>query len=339
MKQAIQITLFSALSLLVGCQEKSSKSTSNSSTNSYGNCVGLNYYTVPGCGGYGGTNGYTTGSTTSGTTTGTTTSGTTTGTTTSGSYINPYPNYASSYVEKNWQNDYPYVPALNCSTPTAPSGISYTPYETRKGTVTVVGAGFGAGKNPADPKSWYDPNTYITISADTTSERLRTLSGAKEFFWTDSTLKIRFKANIQPESSQGNPVCYGRVPSMSTLKGYTKLKFNLFLVGINANNTSTEEFLGEQTVELNKCTPAINLADFNGINYPSKYPNGIYLKIKNVRGNQNWSPGTQQELIAWDTWGFYPNSYYAGNSYLPAIRSNECWSLDIEVAADGTKTF
>lgn len=336
MKQTLHLLFFSALSILASCQEKSSKSTSNTTTNTNGYCDGLNYYTVPGCPGHSGTNGNTNGTTTSGSTSGSTG---TTGSTTSGSYINPFPNYSSSYIEKNWQNDYPYIPSLNCSTPSAPSGISYTPYETRKGTVTVVGAGFGAGKNPADPKSWYDPNTYVTISADTTSEKLRTLSGAKDFFWTDSTLKVRFKANIQPESSQGNPVCYGRVPSMSTLKGYTKLKFNLFLVGINSNNVSTEEFLGEQTVELNKCSTPLDLANYNGVNYPSKYPNGIYLKIKNVRGNQNWSPGTQAELIAWDTWGFYPNSYYAGNSYLQAIRSNECWSLDIEVAADGTKTF
>jgi hypothetical protein len=320
MKHISLIYLLSFSAFIVGCQDSSSKkSTSTAQTNAY--CT--TYPTAYGCPGYGGT---TTGTTVGGTT------GTPVGN-------NPYPYYSSFYADKNWQVKYPYIPSISCSTPVAPSGITYTPYETRKGTITVVGAGFGTGKDPADSKSWYDPNTYNTIPADQTSEKLRTLTGAKQFFWTDSSLKIRFKANLQPESSQSNPVCYGRVPSMSTLKGYTKLKFNLFLVGTKSDNTTTEESLGEQTIEINKCTSAIDLSNYNGVNYPSKYPNGIYLKIKNVRGNQNWSPGTWPEQQAWDTWGFYPNSYYNGDSYLPAIRSNDCWSVDVEVAADGTKTF
>ena len=319
---------------------------------------GQNYTQMPGCPGYCQQN--------------PTNPACTNGGPTGGTGTNPYPNYSSSFIEKNWQVKYPYVPSLQCSEPFVPSGIDYTPYETRKGTVTVIGAGFGPipgtnptqYKNPADPKAWYDPNTYTALpSGDGTSERLRTLSGAKEFFWTDSTLKVRFKANLQPDSSQSNPICYGREPQ-AWIKGYTRLKFQVHLVGTKADGTTNEEYLGEFTIDINKCTPAINLANFNGINYPSKYPNGIYLKIKNVRGNQNWSPSKQPflgygyyngqyqalygEEIAWDQWGFYPkagdpvgngNPYYDGNSYMQAIRSNDCWSIDIEVAADGTKTF
>jgi hypothetical protein len=340
MKIAPLFILFS-LFVLTACQETTKIKKVNSSQDNY--CVNNPY--AYGCSG---TTGGTTGSNNEYCTyypylaecQGTNTNGGTNGGgTTGGSNQNPYPNYGSYYVDKNWQVKYPYVPSLNCSTPVKPSGIDYTPYETRKGTITVVGAGFGNGKNPNDPKSWYDPNTYIPLaSGDSTSERLRTVEEAKKFFWTDSTLKVRFKANLQPDSSQSNPVCYGRVPSMAWIKGYTKLRFQLYLVGLK-NGTSTEEYLGEHTIDINKCSTPLNLANYNGINYTSKYPEGIYLKIKNVRGNQNWSPGTWKEQEAFDTWGFYPNSSYNGESFMPAIRSNDCWSLDIEVAADGTKTF
>jgi hypothetical protein len=339
MKQISLILVFSVMTLLVGCQEKSKSKSSSSSSDPYG-CL-TNPYN-PGC------NGYTTAGTTSGATGG---SNCTyypysygcpgyTGGSGGGVIANPFPNYTSYYVDKNWQVKYPYVPALNCSTPVAPSDINYTPYETRKGTVTVVGAGFGAGKDPNDPKSWYDPNTYVAISADNTSPLLRNVTDAKKFFWTDSALKVRFKANLQPDSSQSNPICAGRVPNMNWIKGYSRIKFNLFLVGTKADGTTDPEvFLGEQTIDINNCSAPLNLANYNGINYPSKYPEGIYLKIKSVRGNQNWSPGTAAEQQAYDTYGFYPNTYYPGNSYMPAIRSNDCWSVDIEVAADGTKTF
>jgi hypothetical protein len=360
MKHITLIFLFSLMTFLVGCQQSSSKKTSTSSSSAY--CT--SYPTSPGCPGYCTSN--PTSSLCTGTTTGTTTSGSTGSDCTTGnnywtvstcagyaycqanpsySYCtttpNPYPYYGSSYTEKNWLVKYPYKPAENCSTPVAPAGISYTPYDTRKGTVTVIGAGFTNNQANYNPKSWYDPNTYTTISGDQTSALLRNVEDAKKFFWTDSALKIRFKANLQPDSSQANPICAGRVSGISTLKGYTKIKFNLYLVGTTSNGTTVEEFLGEQTLELLKCSAAINLSKFgdNNINYPSKYPEGIYLKIRDVRGNQDWSPGTQAELQAWDTWGFYPNTYYSGDSYMPAIRSNDCWSVDIEVAADGTKTF
>lgn len=280
----------------------------------------------------------------------------TTGGSTGGYGTNPFINRPSFYVDKNWQVMYPYAPSINCSTPTTPSGVTYTPYETRKGTVTVSGAGFGAGKDPSDPKAWYDPNTYLTYETvmRNTSELLRTKAGALNFFYSDSTLKVRFKANLQPDSMAGANNCRGERP-MSTLKGYSKIKFDLYLVGVRANGTEVEELLQAGMVsEIQKCTPPLDLSNYNGVNYLSKYPDGIYLKIKNVKGNQQWSPGgatyweSYYQQQAWDTWGFYSktqsstgqgNPYYNGDSYMQAIRSNDCWSIDIEVAADGTKTF
>src|SRR5690606_17232213 len=106
---------------------------------------------------------------------------------------NPYPNYGSDYAnkywysqysidEKNWLVHYPFIPSISCSDTKSPANISYTPYETRKGTITL------SGKNSYDPSSGQE---YF----DTTSQLLQSVSGAREFFWGDSTLKIRFKAN------------------------------------------------------------------------------------------------------------------------------------------------
>ena len=275
-----------------------------------------------------------------------------TGGTTGGTTTNPYPNYSSAYADKNWQVKYPYVPSIqNCPAPTTPSGVTYTPYETRKGTVTVVGKGFSPVKN-ADPISWYDPRTYNTISDDRTSSMLRNVNDALNFFYSDSVMRVRIKANLQPDSSQANPLCYGRVSSQSWIKGYSRMKLDLYLVGVTRNDNGTvtsysnpELLVGDMTIGINYCSSVLDLSNFNGVNYLSKYPDGFFLQIRNVRGNQNWAPGgstpaeSNAQQRAFDLYGFYPNTYYDGNSYMQAIRGNDCWSVDIEVAADGTKTF
>jgi hypothetical protein len=56
------------------------------------------------------------------------------------------------------------------------------------------------------------------------------------------------------------------------------------------------------------------------------YPNGMYLKISNVLENKGCSD--------WNWQGGFSNC----NNWVP-VRSSECWTMDIEVAADGTKTF
>lgn len=316
-----RLSLFSVLSfasiLLVGCTQESTKINSNNSNqNPY--CIGQNYYNY-GCPGYGTSNGGTTSGSTTGSTTGGTT-GTTTGGTTGGSNYNPYPNYGSTYVDKNWSVHYPYVPSINCTDATTPSNINYTPYETRKGTITL------AGKNSYDPSSG---QSYF----DTTSSSLQSVSAAQNFFWGDTTLKVRFKANLQPESANTTTVCPGRKTGQSSIKGYGRIKFDLTLVGTKGDGSTGTAYLGTKTIDINKCTSALNLSS-----YAEEYPNGIYLKISNVQGNQNWSPGIGYEAY-YDNYGFiYPQNPYVENTW-KAIRDAECWSLDIEVAADGTKTF
>jgi hypothetical protein len=105
-----------------------------------------------------------------GSTTGSTAGGTT------GSYpgTNPYPNYYSGYVDKNWMVHYPYVPSISCTDATTPSGIDYTPHETRKGTITLKGQ---VNYDPASGQQFFD----------TTSDLLQTTTKAKQFFWADSS--------------------------------------------------------------------------------------------------------------------------------------------------------
>lgn len=387
MKHMSLIFIFAVMAFIAGCQETKTKKSSSSnnlqSCSQYPAAYGCPQYCTYNPSGYGCSG--TTSGTTSGSTTGNTSNdcsnvtnyyqssscpgysicqnnpsyssycanypGGSTGGTTGGT-TNPFPNYASAYADKNWQVKYPYVPSIqNCPAPTTPSGISYTPYETRKGTVTVVGKGFSPVKN-ADPISWYDPRSYNTIADDRTSPLLRSVDEALKFFYTDSKMRVRIKANLQPDSSQTNPLCYGRVPNMSWIKGYSRLKLDLYLVGVTKNDDgvvtsySTPELLiPDMTIGANYCSSVLDLSNFNGVNYPSKYPDGFFLQIRNVRGNQNWAPGgatiqeSNAQQQAFDTYGFFPNQYYDGNSYMPAIRSNDCWSVDIEVAADGTKTF
>lgn len=305
-----------ALSLIaVGCQETSKKTVNNNTSSSNNFCTLYpNGLGCPGATTSGTTTSGTTGSTTGGTT-GTTTSGTTGGTTT-----NPWPFYYSGYVDKNWTSQYPYSPAESCAAATAPSGISYTPYETRKGTITLKGQ---------EDYSLYSGQPFFT----TTSELLRTKTGASNFFWGDSILKIRFKANKQPESANTTSVCPNRYMGYSSIKGYGKIKFDLYVVGIRGN-TESEFYYSSPELSVGTCSTAINLSD-----YVAAYPDGIYIRIKNVKGNQNWWPGTNAEAATYDNYGYVsPQNPYVANSW-KAIRNMECWSIDIEAASDGTKTF
>lgn len=324
MKLMPLIFVTSLFLLLAGCQESSKKKTSSTP-----NCLqnpyaygcnpyttgggttgstnpicsqGNNYFYYPGCPGF--CQSYPTNSACQGGTTGTTTGGTTGGTT------NPYPQYPSTGVTPNWGVKYPGgVPQGSCTAAYAPTGINYTPYETRKATMTIVG------------KTWYNPADAVAPNYMNTSSLLRSVNGARQLFETDSVLKVRFKALPQPESSNASPYCYGR-QSGSSIAGYTKLQFSVTLVGRRADNTVETEPLGTFNIGVNSCTPAIDLSP-----YASQYPGGIYLRVEAVKGNQAYYPNN------YDFYGFRDVNSFSD------IRSMDCWVLDVEVAADGTKTF
>lgn len=171
-------------------------------------------------------------------------------------------------------------------------------------------------------KTFYDPNSYLAPNYMNTSSILKSVNAARTLFETDSTLKVRFKVRPQPENTASNPYCFieGYRKAFS-IAGYTKLQFTVQLVGKKGSITTTEP-VGTYTVGVNSCTPAIDLSA-----YATMYPDGIYLVVGSVRSNQP----------------YYPNDYdyngFTNQSAFGDVRSMDCWVLDVEVAADGTKTF
>lgn len=307
--------------LSISCVEKTKTKTVNTNNNPYGSCTQQNWY-FPGCPGYcqmyptsqgcSGTTGGTNGSTTSGGTTGTTNNGGVNGGTTGTGATNPYPNYSSNPIYQNWGVQYPGgEPAENCTAAYAPSGVNYTVYETRKATMAIAG------------KTFYSPASGIANQYTNTSSILKSVNQAKTLFVTDSMLKVRFKPRPQPQNNASDHYCY--IPSYtntSQIAGYWKLQYNVQLVGFKADGSTAQEPLGIFTTTVNTCTQAIDLSP-----YVSMYPNGLYLIVQSVKGNQ----------------AVWPNDYaqfgFKNSNAFMDIRSNDCWVLDVEVAADGTKTF
>jgi len=361
MKYQFKVILWAIFTLtLAACQEKTVTKNSNSS-NPYSNCSGQGYWTSPGCpgfcqnnpAGYGCAGSTTAGSTTTGGTTtgGTTTSGSTTGGTTGtssgGNCIAPVlpncPNYCSVYpgaygclangtncnltpsasgcpgssttVNPNWGVQYPGgVPQGSCSEPTIPEGME-SAFNTRKGTITL--AGLTTGSILYSPFAPEAPN-YLN-----TSPMLKSVAQAKVFYMTDSTLKVRFKVKPQPEAAQTDTMCYGRNMPGSTIPGYTKLQYFVKVYGVNTSNAVT--FLdtkGPFTTGVNSCSSAVDLSQYINQN-PGQV--GLVVAVDQVKANQNcwWSATT----------GF------SGCNMYKNVRSFDCWAMDIEVAADGTKTF
>jgi hypothetical protein len=360
----LMLTFFTLI--LTGCQEKTVSKKSSDSNNSSANCSGQAYWTTPGCIGYcqnspgsygcGSTTSGTTGSTTGGTT-GTTTGGTTGGTTGTGVCASnpslPYcsPSYCSVYpkpygclsngtncylnqtaygcggssvsVNPNWGIHYPpnnVPPTGYCSDPVDPPGLTGA-LATRKGTITLAGeTSISINYSPFGPNARNGTSAGALLN---TSPMLMSVAQAKMFFITDSVLKLRIKVKPQPEASQSNTMCAGRNMPGTKIPGYTKLKYNVKVYSVSsANAVSYMATLGPFTTAINACSDAIDLS-----NYQEQSPTGIVITVEQVQSNQECSGSF------WTANGFSQcNSF--GN-----VRSFDCWSMDFEVAADGTKTF
>lgn len=374
MKQkSILLVLTFLVLTIIGCQEKKSSS-SGTATSAY--CTGTNYYTVAGCPGYGGGTTSGTGTTCTGTlyytnpncagyctiaanqntaqcTGGTSSGGSSSGGTGTNCTLNPF-SYAcycqsvpfangcaqygtQSYVSKNWGVKYPsaVVPSRACSATKNPVGVSGSLYETRKATVTA-----GGFCNPTNPSygslcapyntqtdGTYNPASPMAAGMLNTSAVLKSEAGAKSFFISDASLKIRFKANPEPDAASTSTWCSGRRTGTSMLPGAAKYTFNVTLVGTRPGGVQELEPLRPGvgfTVDVNGCSEAIDLSTYLGV-----YTEGMYVIITDVKSNKGGWP-SQQQL---DTSGFI------GWGSFDKVRSGECWSFDIEVAADGTKTF
>jgi hypothetical protein len=151
---------------------------------------------------------------------------------------------------------------------------------------------------------------------------LKSVSQAKVFYMTDSMLKVRFKVKAQPAAAQTDTMCYGRNMPGSTIPGYTKLQYMVKVYGVGAGNAVTYlDTKGPFTTGVNSCSPALDLSQYINQNPGQE---GIVVTVEQVKANQNCSPWT--------------NGFNTCNSY-KNVRSFDCWAMDIEVAADGTKTF
>lgn len=328
MKSTSLLFILTFLSLiLVGCDQKSVKSSnSNSSTNNY--CTLYPY--ASGC---------------YGSTTGTVTAGGTTGTTTNctlQAYQPICPNYTNAYQScysapsqsfcQNFCTNYPSTPACSGSTTGSstggsngntygslyPQGVpagactysSTSGYDTDKATMTIVG---GSWMNPGSGGSTYT----------NTSSAMKSAAAAKTFLisGTDAVMSARLKVRPQPETagSGANGVCYGRSTG-SSIPGYTKLKFNVAIASVNSP-TVLETVAMDVTVGVNACSEGFNLRSFKGT-----YPEGYFVVISDVKSNQfcpnyNWTTGFQSCEV------------------YRSVRTMDCWSMELEVAKDGTKTF
>lgn len=365
--------------ILTGCQEKATKKSSSSSSNNNTSCTGQAYWTTPGCTGYcqynpsaygcsGSTTGGTTGSTTGGTT-GSTTGGSTGGVVSGACAANPaaaycsatycsgvvkpygclangtncfiYPSAAgcggsSSTVPRNpnWGMFYPPAnnpPAGSCSPTFDPPGLTGAT-ATRKATITIA----GAGRNTADPATEYSPFHTHAPNYLNTSTMLKSVGQAKMFFLTDSILKMRVKVLPEPEAFGTTGVCYNRGTG-SYVPGYTKLQYTVTVYGTSSSNavsylgmaTNPETGTTLFTTSVNNCTPAIDLSDFK-----ESSPTGLIVAINQVKENKNCTtPPPGQTDSYWNNYGWSQCNNFN------KVRSMECWSMEFEVAADGTKTF
>jgi hypothetical protein len=332
--------LILSLLTLVGCTQSSKKSTSNSSGSNLSaycalyptdvqctgsttgsSCSGTDYYNVQGCAGY--CSAYPTSTYCTGTTTGTTTGSASSCT---GKYYycsagcagystaNAATTYCSGYADTvssiNYGVKYPGgTPTGSCSAATAPtttSGVTY--YEPRTARVMIAGGHMA------------DPTSSEAASQINTDPEFMYLSYAKSLFISDAVLKVRFKINPQPEVSKGSVYCYGRATGQATTPGYTQLKYTVTVKGYDAAGNMIPRTLGTYVTGVNSCTSAVDLSSIRRL-----YPNGMYLTITDVQGNQDCTPT--------DAAG------YSNCQAFKAIRAADCWTLDVQVAGDDTKTF
>jgi hypothetical protein len=338
--------------LSVSCSKSSSKKSKNNAycqQNPFANgCANANPYcvsnpTAPGCG----TNGYTTGTTTGGSvncfppastsqsscpnycqffpgTSGCLANGTNCKTsptfpgcpkttTTSPSYGALYPQFPNGVPDSG-----------GCSVATIPANNPYA-YETWKGLMTVVGSGRTSTPGYDPMRGIYNPEFGAGYYTNT-DPTLTSVTDVQSYFMTDSTLKVRFKVKPQPTTA-GLPGCFNRNTGLSaSYAGYTRLQFNVSLKGIRPDGSHTAAIpLGTVApTGLNSCTPAFNLQT-----YKLQYPDGIFLIVDNVTSNQDCNSAP----------GLTPTTGYTSCQAFAPVRSADCWSLEMEVATDTTKTF
>jgi len=307
--------------LLSGCLDTKTTKTSSTTTNNttipgYDPC-----YQNPSACDYNGTTTGTTNGNTTGETTGNT-NGTTAGST-DGSTNTNSPAESYTAIDNNWTALYgSTISDFNCSTPYG-SG-----FDLRKGTITISGGntwyvpGGDFNYTKRTGKAFYG-DVALTSFNHNISHFLTTVEDAKLFYQTDSKLKVRFKIREQPLPSSGQVWCNNRQTGLSRDPyGYTILKFNVSVVGLNQDGSLKKYSDGTLKLESTKliqsapirtCSPTI---DFSNI--VNNHPYGLVLVIHDVNSNQGcWSP--------------------EGCTSYKTLSRGSCWQMDIEASVDGTK--
>lgn len=244
----------------------------------------------------------------------------------------PPQKYPSDAMNPNWGQKYPpnnQPPAGDPNscltfTPESLQNAGFTPWDTRVGTVSI--AGYNSTLGAVNP---YDPSLPVASNYLGTSPDLKSINGVKMFLMTDSILKVRFKPRPQPDRTASSTSCYNTSGNpTSTLPGYTKLNFTVVLRGIKSNDVHEDiAFKNYYNVGVNSCTPGWDISEHKA---KSEYANGLYFVIRGVSGNQGCSDND-----------YRVNGFGSCSTPLTpwGIQSRDCWTMDIEVAADGTKTF
>ena len=311
------IPILSILLTLLGCQDPASKKSSSSSNNST-TIINGDYCTqnpsAYGCSEYCSENPTKCTSSTSDSSS----SDSSGATDTSSQYIPKDNNWEALYGEETQEN-----PAeFECSSPTG-SG-----YDLRRGTITLAG-----------DNTWYIPGgdtTYESRTGDSltstdfaafsnnTSSFLITAAEAKNFYDTDAKLKVRFKIRPQPKPTKGETWCYNRQTGQSQdIWGYTHLRFNVSVVGLNADGSLKKsgvypilESTKNVTADVGECSTSI---DFSGDN--QRHPYGMVLVVHDVQSDQScWYNTDSSKCSGYKT-----------------LRRASCWMMDIEASVDGTK--
>lgn len=363
------MVLFSLI--LAGCQEKSTTTNNNSTSNPATSCVGNAYYTTPGCPGYTGTtNGTTIGGTTGSTScvgnatyttpgcpgycsyypstpgcSGSTTGGTVGGTTGS-NCTSPIAKTCSNYCDvypgalgclPNGTNCWVNNSATGCpgsAAPINPTGSKHYPGGAPVGVCQdATGANLLPTRKAEVIGSYlynYNPIEPITASFLNTTDILKTVGSSRTFFMTDSLLKLRVKVKEQYDlTGNSDKFCLGRRTPGTRVPGYTKLMYTVKVYGVTDTNavtgTNTVTYLGTAGTYItgvNSCSPAINLSVYKEVS-----PTGVIVVIDGIQSNQNINCTASASV-----------GYRDCNQYR-TVRDFDCWGMELEVAADGTKTF
>lgn len=300
MKKTTPLLLATLAFIAIGCNQKTSKNTSTSSSDQY------NYSTG------GVQSGSTTGTTTSGSTTGTTTSGSTTGTTTSGTGAQPWIGDFSC----NGASDY--TGGEDCSGFTNAKG-SLPTYQIYMAGQTIWKPGLSWNSGASGPSSYFP-----------------SWSSASGVLSTDAVLKLRFRILPQYLPSVGVQGCYNRGPLVNgNYQGadgtvpYKHLKFEVGVVPkvlAQANNFPGEFF---QTVEVGdgsgkgigvcRCSGFVNFSNVIDRSYSEHV-----IVIRNVSDDLECRPTTN------------PLTNVTTGCPTKNTKQKHCWGVQMQLQTDQT---